>query len=172
MEKNETLFDLVAQFHSIERSLMENGGEITPEVETALTTIETALPMKIDAYQFVMERLEVGEAYWREKAASFTKIARSHASAKERMKTAITAAMQKLNVTELKGVDTKFTLAANQAKLVINEDVLDKSFTMTVTKTTQEPDKERIKTALKEGFDVAGAMLIPTLKSAANKKEK
>lgn len=170
-EENKSIFDQVSEFQDIERQLMHGGGEFTPELESRLSVIETTFPAKIDAYRFVMEKLDVGADYWKSKADLYSKIAKSHKTAKERMECAIRESMMRLGVAELVGIDTKFALAPKQAKLEIDKDALDPSYTMTVTKTTQEPDKERIKAALQDGFEVKGASLIPTLKSQVNKKE-
>lgn len=170
-EKSVSLYDLVSTYNSIGQLIAQAGGEITPEIDAMLVKVETGIPAKIDAYHFVMDRLEADENYWKTKAKEFNKIAAAHGNARERMKDAIRLAMQTLGVNELVGIDSKFTMTKNQGALEIDKAALDPAYTMTVTKTTQEPDKERINAAIKDGFTVAGVTFKPTIRPVVNKKE-
>ena len=52
-----TLFDLTAQMADIEDALCENGGELTPELETAMTETRESLAAKIDGYNALYQKL-------------------------------------------------------------------------------------------------------------------
>lgn len=165
------LFELVAEANGITKAIIEAGGELSPELETALINIDLAMAEKVDGYDHVMERLEHEAEYWKAKADAYAKIAKAHANAKERMKNAIKSAMQAMEKTEVKGVDVRFKMTPVKPKLVIDQATLDPSYLMQVT--TSVPDKERIEMALRLGDEVMGAKLEQSfaLRSYANKKE-
>lgn len=170
-ETKSTLYSLVIQAQAIEQKIMEAGGELTPEVEEALTRVDLSLAEKVDGYDFVIERMENQSEYWKAKAALFSKIAKSYETARERLKNSIKDAMVSLGKTEISGNDVRFKLQNNAPKLVIDDTKIPDGFKMQVVTTVV--DKERIKSALKDGIPVQGASLEQGqhVRSYANKKE-
>lgn len=171
MEQKQSLFEIVFQSQVLTQQIIEAGGELSPELEQALEQVDLAITAKVDGYNAVMDRLELEATYWKAKADMYSKIAKAHTAAQDRMKNAIKQAMQAMGKTEVCGDDVKFKLANAQPKLILDEAKIPKEFKMIVT--THVVDKERIKTALKEGFAVAGAQLEPSvaLRAYVNKKE-
>lgn len=166
-----TLYSLVTQAQAIEQQIMEAGGELSPEVEQALTQVDLSLAEKIDSYDFVMDRLEGQSDYWKAKAALYTKISKSYDGVRERLRTAIKDAMIALNKTEIAGNDVRFKLQNSAPKLIIDEAKVSDKFKMQIT--TMVIDKERIKSALKDGIPVEGATLEQGqhIRPYANKKD-
>ena len=156
----DTLFSLVSQANAIEQAIAEAGGELSPEIEAALANIDIAVASKVDGYNAVMDRLDALAAYWKAEADKRAKIAKSVSAASDRLNANIKAAMLKMGKDEVIGNDVRFKLAKTKGRLVINEQELDPSFKMEIRDVV--PDKERIKTALEDGFSVSGATLEPS----------
>ena len=57
MDNRMTLFALTAQMAEIEDALYENGGELTPELETAMSETKESLAAKIDGYNALYQKL-------------------------------------------------------------------------------------------------------------------
>lgn len=171
-EQNESLYSLVAQANALSRMLAETGGEITPEIESLMSNVDVKLPEKVDGYAVVMERLELEAKYWKDKAASYSLMAKSLASLQDKLKERLKEAIKALGVDEIHGNDVRFKLSGVKPALVLDESKLDPSYLMTVTETV--PDKERIRAALQEGAEISGASLVQSvsLRSYLNKKAK
>jgi hypothetical protein len=169
-EKEQSLRSIVAQTKDIVAAIVENNGEITPEIEVALMVIEERTPAKIDAYAVVMERMEMESKYWAEKAEYYKRVSNSCKNVREKLRENIKYAMEQLGTKELMGRDVRFRLSSSTPKLVINEDILDREYLKTEYVTS--PDKDRIKEALKAGTDVEGACFLETtsLRQFANAK--
>lgn len=161
---------LVKESQALFQALAESGGELTPEMESALSNIEVNLPAKIDGYKVMIDRAELEEAYWKKKADEFYAVATGMKNVQARLKESLKFAAIQLNQTELVGNDVKFKLSNSKPKLIIDSDKIDKAYTMQVT--TTEIDKKRIEEDLKLGVPVTGAHLEETksIRAYVNKK--
>jgi hypothetical protein len=170
-DKQNTLFSLVQQAVAIERMIHEAGGEITPELENLMSNVDVNLPEKIDGYKFVIDTLEARAAFFKSQAEPYLKAAKSLAALGDKLSLNIKQAMLTLDKKEIEGNAHRFVISGAKPKLVINPDVLPSEWKMQVVETV--PDKERIKTALDEGFSVTGASYEPSfsLRTYVNKKE-
>lgn len=169
---SESLRALVAQATNLSTALIESGGELPPEMEAALTEIDVKLPIKIDGYAVIMERLEMESEYWKQKAELYVDISRGCLKARERLKESLKFAMGQLGADELKGIDVRFKLSNAKPKLVINEALLETGYL--IAQTVSVPDKKRIEQDLKDGIAIEGAMFMESksLRSYANKGAK
>jgi hypothetical protein len=156
-QEKQTLFSLVAQTNAITQKIIEAGGELTPELEQALTSVDLAVSEKVDGYSFVMERMESDAAFFKAKAAFYSKIAKSAETVQERLKSSIKQAIQDLGSKEVVGNNIRFVLSAVKPKMIIDEMKLSPDMKMQVTTTV--PDKERIREALEGGIPIEGAHL-------------
>jgi hypothetical protein len=166
------LFDIVAQANHIERQIVEASGELSAELEAALAQVDLALAEKVDGYSAVMVRLDAAAEYWKVRADELARVARSVGAARDRIKEAVKAAMQAMGKDEVSGNEVRFNLSKVKPRLVIDDAALDPAYKMQVTETVT--DKERVRLALEEGFEVRGARLESSvsLRSYATKKEK
>ncbi len=168
---SESLRALVAQANEINQQVMEGDGVLTPELEAMLSEIELKLPQKIDAYAVIMERSEIEEAYWKEKARQCSEMAKRYSGVRSRLKDNIKFAMEQLGMSEAVGNEVRFKLTRSKPQLVINEDFLDSKYLVeTIVKSV---DKKAIEADLKEGKEVEGATLMEVfaLRSYAAVKE-
>lgn len=153
-----TLPELVKSFSTIAAMLAESGGELTPEMEEALNSLDVKTAGKIDGYHFFMERLDAEAEFWKAEAESRAKIAKGCLAIKSRIKGGIENAMIQLGVNEINGNAKRAVLTATKGRLVIeNEELIPADYKIQVT--TTELDREKIRKELDDLGAVAGAKI-------------
>jgi hypothetical protein len=153
-----TLTDIVVHASQIEVMLIESGGEITPEIDAMISARDIQLPEKIDAYSTVLDRLDIIEQHYREKANQFLLIAKSIMMASERCKDNLKSAMMTLDTNELLGNDYRFKLQNSKPAVQFNnEELIPDDYKRKVE--TIVIDKKRIYEDLTIGIPVAGCNL-------------
>ncbi len=160
---------LLYKSNEITSQLIESGGELTPDMENSLATIDMKTPAAVDAASFLIQRMEHEEAYWKEMAEKYSLIAKGCKTTREKMKEAIKIGMLQLGLSDLEGRDVRFKISKAKPKLVVNADYLDPNYL--TTKTITEPNNEKIRSDLEQGLEVEGAMLLEShsLRSYVNK---
>lgn len=148
---------IVAEMSGILSQIVEAGGELTPELEAAFDNVGSQIKVKADSYAFLIDKLEAESDFWKAKAESFSKVAKSCKSLRDRLSDSIKTAMVELDMPEVEGEDFRFKLSRTAPRLVLNEEALPKEYLMQVT--TYTPDKDRIKAALTDGAKIPGAAL-------------
>lgn len=153
---NRNLIQIAQDSAALEELLQETGGELTETVENFLAEVEKNVATKADSYYSVMDHLSsVGERY-RKRAQAYTSAAKSAESVVDRMKERIKTAMQIMGTEEVQGETIRFKLQNSPASLVIADStVIPQEYTVVEVK----PDTTKIKSALKDGFEVPGAKL-------------
>lgn len=176
-QRNSTLVSLVQQVGELEQAMIESGGEITEAIEQMLVVTEINLPAKIDGYSEFIDRMDMIEEFYKEKADFYLRLAGSAAGLAKRCKDNLKLAMQTLGTQEITGFDIKFKLIpSNPSCVVDDEGVVDGSYK--ITETITRIDKKRIAEDLKLGVPVSGAHLERGVSlrkyanSAASKKSK
>ena len=117
------LYELTAEQARIEDLLEENGGEITPEIEEALTLTAEALPKKVDGYGVLIRQFAAAEAACDAEIKRLQGLKKTAQNAQKGMKDRILYAMQTFGFDKLAGETTKFSTRASKA-VDVNEDVL------------------------------------------------
>lgn len=157
-EGDTSLVDLHSQATEIERLILENGGELTPEIEQQLTNIDTSIAIKIDGYGYVLDRMKAVEGYWKGQAAKFAAVGKACKNVQDRIKDRLKYVMESRGQKTIEGETVRFTLTDTQGQLeIIDVDALPARYVIeTVVKTV---DKVAIKEALAAGEDIPGAVL-------------
>lgn len=117
------LYELTAEQARIEDLLEENGGEITPEIEEALTLTAEALPKKVDGYGVLIRQFAAAEAACDAEIKRLQGLKKTAQNAQRGMKDRILYAMQTFGFDKLAGETTKFSTRASKA-VDVNEDLL------------------------------------------------
>ena len=117
------LYELTAEQARIEDLLEENGGEITPEIEEALTLTAEALPKKVDGYGVLIRQFAAAEAACDAEIKRLQGLKKTAQNAQKGMKDRILYAMQTFGFDKLAGETTKFSSRSSKA-VDVNEDVL------------------------------------------------
>lgn len=136
--------------------IFEKSGELTPEMEDALTITTRDQTEKIDSTKYVLDMLDKDEEYFKEKAHEFDLMAKRIFNTKKRIKDGIKFVMNELNLKEISGNDYKFVLSQTIGKLVIdNENEVPQEFKTIVQ--TSVINNDRLKGEILLGRDVPGA---------------
>lgn len=152
----------------IEEKLVEGGGVISPEIEHLIDfelkklaeLRDEKLPVKVDSYAGVMDRLSKLSEMYQQRALQITLIAGALQGIVDKCEDNLKAAMIELEVQELKGHDVKFRLQKSPPSCVIdNEELVHGDY-----KVERKPvvDKKKILEDLKLGVPVAGCHLEQT----------
>lgn len=140
-----TLQSLVLELRSVEECLLSNGGEITPELEEELGTLETHLAVKADNYDHRIKMLSARADAFKARAEEFTKSARAIQNYSDRLKDAVKQAMLKLGKSEINGDFVRFKLSATKPRMILDETKVPRQFFTQVV--SEIPDKKRIEEA-------------------------
>ncbi len=158
MNPNPNLFELTQEAQSLIMALIESKGEITPDLEARLTANETAVARKVDSYVYIEEQFEAQCILLKRKEEGFRAIRKGLEAAQERLRTNVKTAMSVMKTDTLTGDEYRYKLSTRAPKLVIdNEAVIPKEYKIIVQ--TTGIDKDKLLSALKDGFDVPGARL-------------
>lgn len=153
-----TLYQIEQNYLQIAEQLIDNGGEISPEIEQSLAITEEQLQNKSVAYSFVIKEMD-GEVEIIEneiKRLQAMKKARENAS--QRLKDNIKHAMDLFNIDEIKTPLVKINF--RKSKAVEVDDVNKLSALYKVVKVTEQADKAAIKSALESGLEIPGCRII------------
>lgn len=154
----------------LESKLIESGGEITDEIDQALTLMDVLKPNEVDEKDFILNKLTKEIELWKEQADRYLRVAQGLTKAKELMKRRIITAMEEGNLLEAEGKNVRFKLVKCPPALVIeDEKALPANFMETVV--TVKPNAKEIKQALVGGAVVPGAKLTQgnTVRSYVNR---
>lgn len=155
MTEKKTLLNLSEDSARIEREIIENGGELTPELNAELESVGTALAEKIDSYYWRIKQLEAKAEFFKERAKEFSAVATSMNKYVKTMNERIKISMLNLGEKELKGDKFKFCISATKAALVVDVALLPDRFKII----SYSADGDRIRNCIESGEEVPGARL-------------
>jgi hypothetical protein len=149
------LFEIQQGYRQLAETLIENGGELTPELEEQLVISQEQLQDKAIGYGFVIiekdSEIEAIDAQIKRLQA----MKKSRQSAIDRLKETLKGAMEFFGVTEIKAATLKINFRASESTEISNEALIPERF-ITV-KEVRTIDRAAIKKAIKDGEDVQGA---------------
>ena len=152
----QTLTQLASEAIELVHIIMKNGGEITPEIEERLEVNSKSIMSKVDGYVAIEDQFQAQADLCRSKANVWSKVAKTFEGRIEKLRSNIKFCMKEMEKDEILGKENRYVLSKSVPKLVIDsEDEIPNEFKMIVQKT--ELDKEKIKQALINGFEVPGA---------------
>jgi len=153
-----TIYQIEKNYIQLAEELIDNGGELTPELSEALAITEEQLQNKAVAYSFVIKEMD-GEVEIIEneiKRLQAMKKARENAS--ERLKSNIKQAMQLFNIEEIKTPLVKINFRKSKSVSVDDVNALPKEYkTVTVEETA---NKKEIKAVLENGGTIIGCRIV------------
>lgn len=119
-----TLYELSEQMMCIEDALYENGGELTEEIEQALTETREGLVTKADGYNAVMRRMEMMGKSCADEIKRLQALKKTAENGVKTIKRHILDTMDAFGMERLEGSTCKFIPKNNAESLEVNEDVL------------------------------------------------
>lgn len=167
---NKNLMTIAEDALALEQLILENGGELTPELEAWLDEVDRRLSTKADSYSFAIDRFESTAEVLRKRAESYVAAARTLDNTVARLKDRIKTAIMMMEKREVRGKEIVFKLQNSAAKLVLKDIELPKAYM--IAETFYRPDRERILAELKDGAIIPGAVLLPNyaLRTYVNKE--
>lgn len=172
-QATKTLKDILNTVAEIESQIEASKGEITPELETALTQTQVDLLSKIDAYHAVMERLDLSVEYWKRKEDDAKAVRKSLESAVDNFKERLKMTMLGMDQKTLVGDEIIFTLNPTRGKVeIVNQESAEVNYGEQVV--TTKVNLDRIRKDLENGIDLGAAKIVQTysLRTKANKEKK
>mgnify|MGYP001561026313 CR=1 FL=1 len=154
-----TLLSAAADARALEVLLQEAQGELSPELESWMDEVEKTVAGKVDAYHYILSRLEANEDHLRIEASALEAAARSIAKVRENMKARIKMAMLTMDTDEIKGSAWRFKLSPAQPRLVVDDEGKIPKDYMVVS---YSPDKDKLKAAIKSGAAIEGVHIETT----------
>ena len=165
-----TLYTLTERQQQIEDLLVENGGELTPEIEQMLNETTDALAVKVDGYNHIIRRLEGFAASAKAEADRLTKLRRTSENAVRSLKSHIAEVMKAQGIEKLESDTCKISWRKTTAVEVTDEDALVRPYRQVIdTMTANLPgwlkvdvsiSKTALGEAIKSGSPVAGAEIV------------
>jgi hypothetical protein len=152
------LYQIEQEYLNIVQSIIDAGGEITEEQETALSISKEQLQNKGVCYGFICKELEGNIDLIDLEIKRLQALKKPLANSIDRLKNNLSQAMQMFEVTELKTPLLKINFRKSESIEVTDIDLLDADFVKTTI--TKAADKIAIKEAIKAEIPVRGAVLI------------
>lgn len=155
---NRSLYEISTELEHLNDVLMASEGELTLEVENQLAIAQTDLQTKGAGYGIVIleNTYEVAKLESEIKRLADKKKAIERTN--ERLEGAVSEAMQRFGFEEIKTTHVKLSFRKSESVEIIDAGIIPSEFL--VTKTTYTPDKAAIKSALKDGAEVNGCVLL------------
>ena len=166
-----TLFQLSAEMTALEDMLLESGGELTPELEAALTETQQGLSNKIDGYCAILHKFDYTEDVLDAEIKRLTARKKTVANAKDRLKKHVCDTMGAFGMTKLESNLNTMT-RRRSTKVETNDEVILapylqglEEYRKTLPIHIQVPDLKVSKSAIKDiqkdqGILVNGAEIV------------
>jgi len=154
---SQSIYKIQNEFQLIIAEVINNEGEITPELETALTINKEQLQSKAVDYCYVIKQLDYDCEQIDNEIARLNKLKKVRSNLTDRLKNTVSSAMQLFEVEKIETPLIKLSFRNSESVEITNEQQLDACFI--VTKTVSTPDKKAIKDAIKNGELVCGATI-------------
>lgn len=153
-----TLYGISAEMTALLNAIEEQGGEITPEQEQALSITEEQFSEKAVDYGHVILNLDQTVEAIKNEIDRLTKLKRTAENAQKRVKGSLVGAMVQLDHPTVETPTMRLSLRHSTATEVDDLDQLPAEYK--TTKVEVVADKTAIKKAIQEGEDVPGAHLV------------
>ncbi len=165
-----SLISITKILYELEEALIDQSGELTPELEAKFSAATIAQEKKVDAYGIVIDRLESLSLEYAKRAQRLLSVSKGATNIVNNLWSNIKYAMRLLEVKELQGNEIRFSLSTGKKVDVFDPALLPEGYLREVIK--YEPNLVAIGTALKAGTEVPGARLTDsyTLRTSAPKR--
>ncbi len=152
-----TTLDLLKTWQWLEWQLASSGGEITPELEKFYFELQKNLVKKIDALDYLMERMEGQADLLKQKAQEYLAASKTLTNNAERLHEMLKQGMIMNGIAELQGHAVRYRVCNAKPRLDINGDV-PTQYKRTVH--VEEIQKDLIRADLEQGKELPFAKLV------------
>lgn len=154
-----SLYNIQIEYQRLASQIIEAGGELTPELETALAMNAENLQAKAVQYTLVIKDFENDITALDKEINRLAGLKTSREKANERLKETITNAMTLYGVEKIEGENFKLSFRKSTQLKITNEADIPKYFFEKIPATMKLINKD-VKDALTKGEVVAGAELV------------
>jgi len=155
---SQSIFKISNELQSIMNEIFDNGGEATPEIESALTIKESELMTKSQNYGYAIKAMEYDVSIIDEEIKRLNQIKKVRNNAVERLKNVLTVTMEAFNVPEIETPTMKINFRKSSSLEITDEKKIPKRFI--TQKVTSSIDKMEIKKAIGNGEIIEGAEIV------------
>jgi hypothetical protein len=152
-----TIFQIEQNYNQLAEQLIDNDGELTPELSEQLAITEEQLQNKSVAYSFVIKQMDADVDIIEAEIKRLQNLKKQREKASEYLKERIKHAMDLFSIEEIKTPLVKINFRKSETVEVNDVNQLPAAYK--VVKVTEQADKIAIKAALKDGVDVAGCSI-------------
>lgn len=150
------LFNIKQEYINLVNTIIDNNGELSPELSQALAINETELKEKAINYGYVIRSFEYENDIIDAEIKRLKALKEQKEKAIQKLKDAVSDAMNLYGIEKVESPALKLSFRKSES-IEISEN-LDKRFM--IEKVTLQPDKVAIKEAIKKGEQVDGAVLV------------
>jgi hypothetical protein len=151
------IFKIQAEYQQIVTELIENGGELTPELELALQITKDNFHSKSESYGYCIREINYNKEIIEKEIERLQKLNRSCNKTIDRLKDNIELAMNTFEVDKIETPLIKISFRKSESVEVEDVNALPNEFK--VIKVTEAADKFKIKDAIKAGVKIIGCYL-------------
>ena len=153
-----TLFKISNDMQLIINELVANGGELTDDLQQMLEITQSELNHKATGYAQVIRAMEYDNDIVDAEIKRLQDIKRVRKNAVERLKNALSGAMQQFDMDVIETPISKISFRSSQSVEIWDETLVPKEYKQQVIST--KVDKLGIKKAIKNGESVTGATVV------------
>jgi hypothetical protein len=152
------IFNIQKEYLDLLQLLEDSEGEMTPEIEQALTINRQDLETKAIGYSSVIRKLESETSVIKNEIDRLQAIRKAKEAHTEKLKSTLENAMVLYGISKIESPLNVLSLRKSEAIEITDEGAIPKEYIK--EKITTAPDKVAIKQAIKSGEEVKGATLV------------
>ena len=151
------IYKIETEYRDIISVLVENGGELTPEIEQALQINQKDLYRKSESYAYAIKELDGEIDIIKSEIERLQALISKRDKSISRMKETVLKAMELYEIEKIETPMIKISVRESEAVEVINEAQIPDIYF--AEKTTKTLSKTMIKEAIKSGASIDGAII-------------
>jgi len=151
------IYQISREFLQLAEALTESGGEILPEVETALAINKEELQTKAINYGYVIKSIDSDISTIDEEIDRLNSLKKAKNNALNRLKNTVIDAMILFDIHKVETPTLKLSLRESKSVEILDEEEIEARFIK--TKEVKTVDKAGLKKAIESGELVSGAVL-------------
>ena len=155
MQKN-SLFQINSELVEVTNLLIENGGELTPELETRLQIAENELKAKSVNYYHVIKELESTTNMIDAEIKRLQELKKARVNTIEKLENALLYSMNLHGIAKIETETLKISTRKSKSVEVVDIDKLP----FNCLKIEKKPIKSEIKKLIEEGMEIEGAKIV------------
>ncbi len=152
-----SIYQIEQSYNQLAEQLIDNDGELTPELSEQLAITEEQLQNKSVAYSFVIKEMDADVDIIDAEIKRLQALKKQREKASDYLKERIKHAMDTFSIEEIKTPLVKINFRKSETVEVDDVNQLPAAFK--VVKVTEQADKAAIKAAIKDGVEVVGCRI-------------